>query len=664
MRQRTQLVAFVLGSLLFTVQVRAHQGEPPASLGIQALADTPIATLTLAGVDPEKLLKEDALHPMANGKTGALRFALPADLQITPETHGTWKNVAGGRLWRLKVEASGATDLNFGFGHFRLPPGAKLYVLSREQSYYQGPYTEAHAHEGQLWTPVIPGAKGIIELFVPENAEFQPELELVRVGRGYRNVFELGFQPLSGSCNVDVACPLGNGWQDQIRAAAVYGTNGSTFCSGTLINNLAQDHRPFFITANHCGLNSGNASSVVVYWNFESPQCGQHGGGTLSDNTSGATFRGSDTQNDFALIELSSIPAADYHVYYAGWDARPSLAPGSSIGIHHPNTDEKSISYNDDPLTTGNSCIGSGGVNSHWIVNNWEQGTTEPGSSGSGLFDPASKRLIGYLSGGSASCSNPSGSDCYGKLAVGFTRGLSTWLDPNHTGTEFVDGLDSDGSNPNPNPDPDPGVTDLTNPTNLTGLSGAAGSSHNYRIQVPAGATNLQIAISGGSGDADLYTRFGSQPTTSTYLCRPYTNGNSESCPVAAPSAGYYYISINAYAAYANLTLKVSYTVGSQPGDGWSQTNMSASKGQWKHFTLDVPSGATSLSAVMSGGTGDADLYVRFNAQPTTSSYNCRPYKNGNAETCSIDNPQAGTWYISVQAYATFSGVRLDASYE
>jgi PKD repeat protein len=103
-------------------------------------------------------------------------------------------------------------------------------------------------------------------------------------------------------------------------------------------------------------------------------------------------------------------------------------------------------------------------------------------------------------------------------------------------------------------------VTELTNGRSVTGLSAAKGNWLYYKINVPAGATNLVMKISGGKGDADLYTRFGAQPTTSTYACRPRKKGNNETCTVAKPSQGYYYIGIRAYAAFSSLTLIASYT--------------------------------------------------------------------------------------------------------
>lgn len=103
-------------------------------------------------------------------------------------------------------------------------------------------------------------------------------------------------------------------------------------------------------------------------------------------------------------------------------------------------------------------------------------------------------------------------------------------------------------------------VTELTNGQSVTGLSAAKGNWLYYKINVPAGATNLVMKISGGTGDADLYTRFGAKPTTSGYDCRPRKKGNKETCTVAKPSQGYYYIGILAYAAFAKVTLIASYT--------------------------------------------------------------------------------------------------------
>ncbi|EKE87660.1 S8 family peptidase [Idiomarina xiamenensis] len=102
---------------------------------------------------------------------------------------------------------------------------------------------------------------------------------------------------------------------------------------------------------------------------------------------------------------------------------------------------------------------------------------------------------------------------------------------------------------------------------------------------------------------------------------------------------------------------------GGGEGGGGTVNNISASTGQWVHYTLEVPAGMSSLSVSISGGSGDADLYVREGAQPTTGSWDCRPYLVGNNESCNFSNPAATTWHISLRAYSSFSGVTLNATY-
>ena len=187
---------------------------------------------------------------------------------------------------------------------------------------------------------------------------------------------------------------------------------------------------------------------------------------------------------------------------------------------------------------------------------------------------------------------------------------------------------------------------------------------------VPAGATNLRFFTSGGTGDGDLYVKFGSAPTTSSYDCRSWATGNTETCNITTAQAGTYYVMINAYATFSGMSLTGSYSTGGGGGgttlsNGVPVTGLAATTGNWtSDYTLVVPSGAHNLVFQMSGGTGDADLYVRLNATPTTSSYTCRPYLTGNNETCSWTNPTAGTYHVRIRAYSTFSGVTLSPSYQ
>jgi serine protease len=125
------------------------------------------------------------------------------------------------------------------------------------------------------------------------------------------------------------------------------------------------------------------------------------------------------------------------------------------------------------------------------------------------------------------------------------------------------------GTEPPPPPPPPPPGGTLTNGVAVTGLAATTGNSVNYTMVVPAGATNLRFVTSGGSGDADMYVRFGSAPTDTVYDCRPYTSGNNETCNITTAQAGTYHVRVKAYSSFSGVSLTGSYSTG---GGGGTQT--------------------------------------------------------------------------------------------
>ncbi|WP_439862244.1 S8 family peptidase [Pseudomonas sp. MBLB4136] len=92
-------------------------------------------------------------------------------------------------------------------------------------------------------------------------------------------------------------------------------------------------------------------------------------------------------------------------------------------------------------------------------------------------------------------------------------------------------------------------------------------------------------------------------------------------------------------------------------------TGLSGSRRSMKSYSITLPAGVSRLLVSMYGGSGNADLYVRFGAEPTATSYDCRPRRSNNNESCTFNNPQAGTYYVVVSGSASYSGVSLKASY-
>jgi vibriolysin len=206
----------------------------------------------------------------------------------------------------------------------------------------------------------------------------------------------------------------------------------------------------------------------------------------------------------------------------------------------------------------------------------------------------------------------------------------------------------------------------LQNGVARTSLSGATGSQTLFTLAVPAGATNLEFSISGGTGDADLYVRFGAAPTLTQYDLRPYLNGNNESATASTATAGTWHVMVHAYAAYSGLTLTASFTppaadAGLQNGVA---VQVSGATGSEQFFTVSIPSGAQSVKVATSGGTGDADLYVRYGQKPTATAWDYRPYLNGNNESATLSPATAGTWHIRVHGYQAYSGVSLVVTWE
>ncbi|MCO6438229.1 MAG: trypsin-like peptidase domain-containing protein [Phycisphaerae bacterium] len=383
------------------------------------------------------------------------RYAIPNEVFFTPDNSGTWEKLPDGTmLWRLRVIAPEATSVNLGFTRYAMPEGGRLMIYTPDYQQTVRPFTARdNAAHGELWTPALPGGEMVVEVTIPADKVGELGLELTSINYGYRGFWDVPELPeaLSGSCNVDVICPEGDDWRLDIPAIGVISTGGSTFCTGFMVNNTAQDLKPYFMTANHCGISSGNAASLVVYWNYEnstcrtpgSPASGGPGDGLLNQFQSGSFFRSSYSTSDFTLVELDEDPNPAWNISFAGWD-RSGAEATTAIGIHHPNTDEKRISFEYQSTQTtsylGTTVPGNG---SHVRIIDWDLGTTEPGSSGSPVFNQ-DHRVIGQLHGGYAACGN-NDSDWYGKFSVSWTGGgssssrLSDWLDTGNTGLMAVD---------------------------------------------------------------------------------------------------------------------------------------------------------------------------------------------------------------------------------
>lgn len=409
------------------------------SLPSFALNLATIETKAYPEIDIRNVHNKDLQREM---KGEAPRFAIERYTQVSPMLDQNFQKEAGKLVWRYRVKATNAVSLNFAFTKFKMSETSELNIYATDFSQRIRPFTASDNNEtNELWTPVIYADDVIIELVMNEQDLGKVELELTQINQGYRTFAETTEK--SGSCNVDVVCSEGDNWRDEINAVGVISTGGSTFCTGFMVNNTSNDKTPYFMTANHCRIGARNSSSLVVYWNYQASSCGGRRNGSKDEFSTGSKLLASSAKSDFALVKLNKMPEAKWGVTYAGFDATGEDA-SSAVAIHHPSTDEKAISFEYDP-TTVTSYLGEDvpGAGTHIRVEDWDVGTTEPGSSGSPLFNQ-DHRVIGQLHGGYASCSSQT-SDWYGRIHVSWegegsasTR-LKDHLDPTNSGVLITD---------------------------------------------------------------------------------------------------------------------------------------------------------------------------------------------------------------------------------
>jgi len=226
------------------------------------------------------------------------------------------------------------------------------------------------------------------------------------------------------------------------------------------MNNTAYDFKPYLLTAEHCAIintfaSASNLNDWVFYFNYASATCENpsNENGLVDDFVVGSSLvarsddNGGDLGSDFLLLELNNQVPESFDAYYAGFN-RSQINPISGVCYHHPAGDIKKVSTYNQGATLGS--FGEVTPNTHWVLR-WSAtangfGTTEGGSSGSSLLDE-NGRVLGILTGGASSCSEPQFSDLYGTIAYGWRSNgssslnqLAPWLDPLNVGLLALNG--------------------------------------------------------------------------------------------------------------------------------------------------------------------------------------------------------------------------------
>ena len=468
MSQRDRLLAS-FGAILLVLFAVVGFGASPTQSSAPAV--------DVVQVDLERLI--DAAVKDRN------RFAvdIPRAVDASQAGTGTWSVTGGVATWRYSVRVPTAVSLSFHAANIFLPPSAQLKVLAGGST---NVYSAKDTYKRQLWSRISKGDSLAIELTVAPSQRRAVVLQIASVQAGYRGFgqavpdhphYRLLRQQASAastsSCIVNYECDVtaANTAPGQATVALIIGN--AFQCSGTLINDVSHDGKPYVLTARHCengqlgGGNPAAAANVVVYWDATSP-CGS-ALGTLYDPGI-VTQQGATTvveQQDAWLLLLSQPPAAS-DAYFAGIDATGGAIQGGYTIHHALSSDKQFTAWNGQAIAqtvAANTSLPVSFTSNFWDVVNLT-GTIGPGASGSALFDQ-NNRAVGSLSLGDETgatadgylqcpLSPPPNPTSQNALAL-FTSLAAVWnstadptgtvatfrqvLDPNNTATLVVDAI-------------------------------------------------------------------------------------------------------------------------------------------------------------------------------------------------------------------------------
>ena len=389
--------------------------------------------------------RSSAIASEMGHRTGQYRFGKGFGAHIDSAEDGLWDEVEGLLRWRIRISSPGAKSLSVIFNRFVIPEGSEFYLVHGAD--ILGPYTHLNVKQHKRFSTFPVEVNELTMLYLAPKDAPLPDIEISKIVHGFLEPF---MTKSSGECNINTACSLGQSWRSEVKAVAMMlDSSGEGFCSGAMINNARNDGRQLFLTAHHC-VGHRETDNNMLLFNYELKRCNSTSRIALPSRL--ATVHGLKRlaqwdDSDFALLEVEEQIPEKYDVFLAGWSAQNSGKAWQPVGIHHPSADVKKISRSLINATA--SCWGYCDYSSdfnHWEIDRWHEGTTEPGSSGSPLFESDRHLIIGQLHGGMAACENPGGYDRYGMLSWSFDKStrrdeqLRPHLDPANDGVLEMDG--------------------------------------------------------------------------------------------------------------------------------------------------------------------------------------------------------------------------------
>lgn len=414
--------------------------------------------------------KVAAVKPLVAQMGVPQQIGLPRDVAATGTLARTsallqWQaTAAGGQVAAISIQSGLAVGLRLGMLVKSLPASATLRVyapgaataytipaqdvldsLARNRA--AGDTSDAGR---TYWAPMVEGTEATLEIELPPLVSSAGvEIAIPRVSHLFSspvsestggNTAKAGFSGIS-SCEVDVACSPSYATESNAVARMSIVIGGTAYlCTGTLVNDAAGSGTPYFLGANHCVSNQTTASTLQTWWFYRASTCaGSTPDAAATTRTGGATLLYANTTTDTSFMRLADTPPTG--AVFAGWSVTAPRLGDAAASLHHPQGSWQAIStgvissFLGCGLLNANgdfSCSASDQANGNFVNAQFSLGATESGSSGSPLFETmgGGHYLVGQLYGGSSSCSNPNGTNAYGRFDVAYNAALRQWLTP------------------------------------------------------------------------------------------------------------------------------------------------------------------------------------------------------------------------------------------
>ena len=361
-------------------------------------------------------------------------------------------SATGGKIASLRFRSTGAFGVRVGLLARSLPFGSFVrFYADHADRLFEVPGQQVMATLQRnldagdtsdaartYWSPNLGGEAITVEIEIPAGAATsEVRVSIPRLSHVFLNVHKLdSIEKIgqSASCNLDVPCKATYNEISKSVAVADFVDNGTGYvCSGTLLNDRMSSGIPYFLSANHCISSQTVASTLWTRWFYKSTACnsGVENPAAIWVQT-GATLLYASADTDTSFMRLNSMPPAG--VVYAASNPFPVSASTAVFGIHHPRGDvqkySEGLALGTASCSTTGLCSSPGSSSAKFWRVSWSAGTSEAGSSGSGLFTKinGTDYLTGQLYGGVASCTNPSGSEYYGRFDVAYNVALYQWL--------------------------------------------------------------------------------------------------------------------------------------------------------------------------------------------------------------------------------------------